>query len=415
MFQKRSFTNAQVFLLLAAALAIGAFFFTKTKGPTTKEVHEEARQKEEQHEHGGISITAEEQKNAGLKFEEVLPQPMQAAVDVTGTVQPNDTRLSHLRLLSRGRIEKVNVRLGDRVQAGQVLLTYDNIELGEILAQATSATAALEQATTEAEVLKRSADRARKLVELGALAQAEYERRAAEARNAEATLRSRKAEVARTEQQLRRFGVAAAGVSPAPRSELKATISGVITASTVSLGELKGADEEIFTIQDLSTVWVLADVYERDIPSVRAGQTVDIKINAFPERTFKGKVTYISDVLDPATRAAKVRCEVENPRGDLRLGMFGTVSLPTSGQKEVPTIPLTAIQTVGGHQLVFVREGERIEPREIRLGTTANGRAEVKKGVNTGEFVATEGSFALKSQMLKGQIGGEHGEEEEHD
>jgi cobalt-zinc-cadmium efflux system membrane fusion protein len=412
-FKKRSLTNAQVLLLLIAALAGGAFLFTGRRGPTTEQIHEEARQKEEEHEHGAISLTAEEQKNAGLKFEEVVSKAMQGAVTVTGTVQPNETRVSHVRLLSRGRIENVNVRVGDRVQAGQVLLTYDNTEVGEVLAQSAAATAALQQARTEAEVLRRAAERAGKLVDLGALAQAEHERRVAEAKNAEAVLASRKAEVARTEQQLRRFGVTTEDGTPGSRSELKAPISGVITESTVSVGELKGTDEEVFTIQDLRTVWVQADVYERDISSVRAGQTVDIKINAYPEKTFKGKVTYISDVLDPQTRTAKVRCEVENPRGELRLGMFGTVSLPTSGEREVPTVPVSAVQTVGGHQLVFVREGDRMEPREVTLGTTANGRAEVKKGVKAGEVIVTEGSFSLKSQMLKEQIGGEHGEEEE--
>lgn len=412
-FQKRSLTNVQVLLLLVALCGVGVFYLSGRKAEQTKTT-EETREEGEKKEGKDIVLSEEAQKNAGLRFEEVQLQALQGTVAVTGSVQANETRVSHIQLLSRGRIEKVNVRVGDRVEAGQVLIVYDNIELAEFVSQSTAAIAALQQAQTEAEVLRRAEQRARKLVDLGALAQGELERRTAEAKNAEAILASRKADVSRTEQQLRRFGVTKEGDGDGSRTLLKSPISGVVIESKVAIGELKRADEEVFTIADLSTVWVQADVYERDISSVRPGQSVEITINALQERTFRGKVTYISDVLDPTTRTAKVRCEVENPRSELRLGMFGTVLLPTSGTRDALTVPVSALQTVGGKQLVFVKEGaDRIEPREVTLRTRANGKAEVKTGLKAGELVVTEGSFALKSQLLKSQIGGEEGEEEE--
>jgi len=413
LFRKRSLTNIQVLLLFIALSVVGAFFFGWRKAEPMK-APEEAHEEGEKKEGKDIVLSAEAQKNAGLKFEEVTSQSLHGSIDVTGSVQPNDSRVSHVRLLSRGRIERVNVRVGDRVEAGQVLLTYDNIELAELVSQSAAATAALLQAQTESEVLRRAEQRARKLVELGALAQSELERRTAEARKAEAILASKKAEVARTEQQLRRFGVTKENDSDGSRTSLKAPISGIVTETKAAIGELKGADEEAFTIANLSTVWVQADVYERDISSVRVGQVAEIKINAYPERMFSGKITYVSDVLDPTTRTAKVRCEVENPRSELRVGMFGTISLPTSGTREALTVPVSAIQTVEGKQLVFVKEGEtRIEPRDVALGTRTNGRVEVKHGLKAGDLVVAEGSFALKSHLLRGQIGSEEGEEKE--
>jgi cobalt-zinc-cadmium efflux system membrane fusion protein len=413
LFQKRSLTNAQVLILFIVLCVVGAVFFAGRKAQPTK-APEEADEEGKKKEGKDIVLSAEAQKNAGLKFEEVMPQAIHGTIDVTASVQSNETRVSHVRLLSRGRIEKVNVRIGDRVEAGQVLLSYDNIELAELVSQSVAATAALQQAQTEAEVLRRAEQRARKLVELGALAQGELERRTAEAKKAEAVLASRYAEVARTDQQLRRFGVTTERDADGSRTTLKAPISGIVTETKVAIGELKGADEEVFTIADLSAMWIQADVYERDISSVRVGQTAEIKINAYPERTFSGKVTYISDVLDPTTRTAKVRCEVENLRGELRVGMFGTVSLPTSETREALMVPGSAIQTVEGKQLVFVKEGDsRLEPREVTLGTRANGRAEVKQGLKAGELVVAEGTFALKSHLLRGQIGSEEGEEKE--
>lgn len=417
LFKKRSFTNAQVLIaLLAVCLTTALFVIPMRRAASTpeetskKEAHEEGEKAEEK----AIVLSAEAQKNAGIKLEEVSVRDVQASVTVTGTVQPNDTRVSHIRLLARGRIETVSVRVGDRVAAGDTLLTYDNIELGDLVAQFVAAMSALKQAKTDIEVLRLAEERATKLVQTGALAQAELERRAAEVKNADATINSRQAVVARLQQQLRRFDVTSNEDAQTSRTVVRAPVSGVVIDSKVAVGELKAADEDVFTIADLSTVWVQADVYERDVASIRTGHGVEITFTAYPERVFQGTVAYISDVLDPTTRTAKVRCEVKNPKGELRVGMFGSVSLPTSGKREAITVPLAALQIVEGKQLVFVKEGEnRLEPRQVTLGTRASGWAEVKQGLKAGEVVVTEGSFALKSHLLRGQIGSEEDEEKE--
>lgn len=420
LFKKRSLTNAQVLIALLAVCVVAGLFVIPTRraAPDTantekvasKETHEEGEKGEDK----AIVLSAEAQKNAGIKVEGVSVRDVQASVTVTGTVQPNETRVSHIRLLSRGRIDTVSVRVGDRVTAGETLLTYDNIELGELVAQYVAATSALQQAKTESEVLRRAEERARALVQTGALAQAELERRAAEVKNAEATINSRQGMVARFQQQLRRFDVTTKEDAQTSHTVLRAPVSGVVIDSKVAVGELKGADEDVFTIADLSTVWVQADVYERDVASIRSGQGVEITFTAHPDRMFHGTIAYISDVLDQTTRTAKVRCEVKNPRGELRVGMFGSVSLPTSGRREALTVPLSALQLVEGKQLVFVKEGEdRLELRQVTLGIRRSGWAEVKQGLKVGESVVTEGSFALKTHLLRGQIGSEEGEEKE--
>ena len=152
------------------------------------------------------------QKNIGLRFEPAQLRSVTRSLQATGVVSPNESRVAHVRPLAQGRIEKVNVRLGDRVRAGQVLLVYDNIELGEIIGQYSAAVAALGKAKAEAEVTQRSLDRAKALVDVGALARAELEKRTAEYKNALASIESQEAELAKTEEKLHRFGLDEAAV-----------------------------------------------------------------------------------------------------------------------------------------------------------------------------------------------------------
>lgn len=156
---------------------------------------------------GNIRIEAAAQRNIGLQLERAQVRPVERTIQATGVVSPNETRLPHLRPIARGRIEKVNVQLGDRVRAGQVLLVYDNADLGETIGSYSSAAAALNKAKAESEVARRSLERAGALVKLGALAQAEFDRRTAEYSNANASIESQAADLAKIEEKLHRFGL----------------------------------------------------------------------------------------------------------------------------------------------------------------------------------------------------------------
>jgi membrane fusion protein, heavy metal efflux system len=184
----RKFWIAAIFLV---GMAAGAFVFERisdsgrTKGASAKDPASE-----EQKPTGRVRMDAAAQKNIGLGIERAQLRSVERTLQATGVVTPNESRLAHVRPLARGRIEKVNVRLGDRVRAGQILLVYDNVELGEVIGQYSAAVAALDKAKAEAEVTQRSLDRAKALVDVGALARAELEKRSAEYKNALASIAS---------------------------------------------------------------------------------------------------------------------------------------------------------------------------------------------------------------------------------
>jgi membrane fusion protein, heavy metal efflux system len=156
-------------------------------------------------------------------------------------------------------------------------------------------------------------------------------------------------------------------------------------------------------------VWVIASVYERDLGRVKMGQTAEIAFVSFPERTFLGRITQVAQRLDPETRTAKVRVEVENRGGQLKLEMFATVRLPTQDPRVVPAIPETALQQVDGKNAVFVQtKAQEFQRREVELGHKADGWVEVTHGLKPGEQVVTQGSFYLKSTLLKKSLQEDH-------
>jgi len=315
-------------------------------------------------------------------------------------------------------VTRVNVRVGDRVTAGQGLLSYDNIEAGELAGEYRSALATRNKATAEAEVAKKSFDRAESLVDTGAIARAEVERRSAEYKNAQASIEVAQADMDRVSEKLRRFGVTASDLtkfiaSPAAVDTLtiivlRAPFDGVITSANVAEGEVSDTTDDLFTLTDLSTVWVLGDLYERDLGQVHIGQQADVLTDAYPDEVFRGRVTYVSDAIDPQTRTAKVRCEVSNDKDRLKLDMFARIRLQASGSRMAFVVPDTAIQVIDGRSFVFVRKDDTtFVRREITLGAKSGNLIEVVKGLTEGDVVATAGSFSLKSALLKDRIGGE--------
>ncbi len=405
-------------VLLIAAVVIAFYAGRRSAAPAAPE--KDAHADEDLAAPGRLALTGEMQQRFGVRFAAAEVRALGRTIQATGSVQANASRLAKIRALARGRIDNVYVRLGDRVQAGQHLLTYDNAELGDWIGEYLSALAELQKAAAEAEVSRRALERARNLVELGAIARAEFQRREAEHKNALATVESSKAGAARIEEKLHRFGMTDAEIAkldPAKdlvyhrersHSSLTAPFAGVITRFNAAPGETIGPEDEVMTVADLSTVWVQADIYEKDIHSVREGQQAQVTVASYPDELFTGTITYISDVLDPQTRTAKVRIEVPNPRGLLKLEMFATVRIPTAGARRALVVPAEAVQTVGGQEVAFVPAGGGFEKRVLTLGERVGDWVEVAAGLEAGEKVVTEGSFLLKSEARKGELGHQH-------
>lgn len=370
---------------------------------------------------GVVEVPGAAQRNAGLQTLTVERRTLPASIEVTGVVAPDEARVGHVRPLARGVVEDIGVSLGARVRQGQALVTYDNIELGELVGGYLSEIAAQRQAEAELEVKQQALKRAEDLIKLEAIAQQMLEQRRSDLKNAQAAVDSQKARVAKIEEQIHRFGVSEAelgrltpgqgesGHRTASHSVLRAPFSGVVTKFDVARGELVEPERELMTISDLSTVWVLADVYEKDLAKVRPNSNVTIRVDAYPGRVFNGRLTYISDIIDPQTRTAKVRCVVANPDGALKLDMFAKVAVATMDSRDAIVIPTAAVQQIDGNAVVFVQQApERFVRQDVEIGVSAGDVVEVLSGLKGGEVIAGAGSFYLKTAALQDRIGDEH-------
>ena len=401
-------SSRRLLMILGAAVVVIAaalWFRGGGRAPTPTETASKTSEAEPGGKPDELELSAESQERIGLAAVEAQVRPLSAQIRTTGVVGPNETRMAHIRALSTGVITRVMVRKGDRVNAGQPLLIYDNVELGQTEAEFRSAVAALEKAQGEAEVTRLALERADRLVEIGGIAQGEHQRRKAEHAAAIGNVRTFEAQLANLRQKLARFGMTQTATNEPPPgggagSTLRAPFAGVVLDVQAVAGETVSPERELATVADLSTVWVQGDVYERDLAAIEDGRVVRLLADAYPNEPFTGRITYISDALDPATRTAKVRCEVKNPGGRLRLAMFVRIEIPAGAARETLVIPRESIQQIDGEPSVFVRTGDTsFERRSVTLGVTTDQWAEVVAGVRRGERVVTTGAVMLKSRL----------------
>ena len=418
-FRERRFGLPALVLVLGLGVAAG-FSVEYCRGSAVATPPTEETTRTDALPAGVVEVPEAAQRNAGMEVLTVASRMLPATIEVTGVVAPDERRVSHVRPLARGVIEEIAVTLGARVVRGQTLVSYDNIELGALVGDYLSEVAAQRQAEADLEVKQRFLDRAEALIKLEAVAQQTLELRRAEFKNAQAAVASQRARVAKIEEQIHRFGLSdadLAGLTPeegrsghrtAAHSILRAPFAGVVTRFDIAAGEIVEPDRELMTISDISTVWVLADVYEKDLAKVVRNTDVSIRVDAYPDRVFAGRLTYISDVIDPQTRTAKVRCVVANPDGALKLDMFARAALVTSDSRQGISVPAAAIQQIDGQSVVFIRQSSvRFERRTVEVGTAAGDVVEIRSGLRTGDVIAGAGSFYLKTALLRERIGEE--------
>ena len=187
--------------------------------------------------------------------------------------------------------------------------------------------------------------------------------------------------------------------------EVKSPIDGVITDRKSTAGELVTKDTQIYMISDPTDLWVLAEIKERDIAAVKVGQDASFSVLAYPEETFRGKVVRIGNRVEDQSRTVETRIEVNNADGRLKPGMFADVEIITTVTEGLLVISDKALQTNGEEVIVFVAlDAMKFEKRVVKLGAEQHGRVQVLEGVKAGEKVVTDGSFILKSEMLKSEM-----------
>jgi cobalt-zinc-cadmium efflux system membrane fusion protein len=295
-------------------------------------------------------------------------------LNVNGVVAPDVSLTVHVTSLSGGRVVDIRARLGDEVKKGQVLVVIRSQDLAMAISDY--------QKFIADELLARKAlDRARLLYEHGAIAQKDLET----AQDAEDKA---KVDVAAGAERIRILGGDIDHLSPV--IEVKSPVSGAIVEQNTAGGEgVKSLDNSpnLFTIADLSRVWVLCDVYENNLAQVHLGDGVEVRLNAYPEKVFKGRIGNISQLLDPNTRAAKVRVELANGGGIFRPGMFAVAQFTSRGNVKRMALPATALLRLHDKDWVFRHEGDRRYRRvEIQAGVQlADGYHTVLSGIQPGD------------------------------
>jgi len=191
---------------------------------------------------------------------------------------------------------------------------------------------------------------------------------------------------------------------------LPAPTAGTVTSRTVNSGEVIEANKELLRVTALSSVWVVGQVYEKDLGKVHVGSGASITTNAYPGRVFRGQISYVDPKVDPQTRTAQARIELANPGQQLKLGMYVNVAFAALAgtQSTTPVVPVAAVQNLGNQQVVFVASTDPnvFAIRPVRLGPDSNGYYPVLEGLSVGDRIVTEGSFMLRAEWLKSHTNG---------
>ena len=347
-----------------------------------------------------LTLTREQAERAGIKIEPVGEQTSSEAggQQSTGVVQPNAYRETPVVSLVGGIVSGIGAELGQTVKKGQNLVSVSSSELADAQSRYLAALADLDEH-------HRHHQRTANLVEIGAASKEEFE-------EATSKLKSDEATVANMRQRLLILGLNPQRVNELRSSSqvssevhLPSPVTGTVTSRTVNPGEVIEANKELMKVTDLSSVWVVGQVYEKDLARIRVGSGATITSEAYPGQVFRGKVTYVDPRLDQTTRTAQVRVELANPGQMLKIGMYVGVTFATIGGSEstTPVVPVAAVQNINNQQVVFAATGDPnvFVMRTIRVGAESNGYLPVQEGVHAGERIVTTGSFLLRAEWLK--------------
>jgi membrane fusion protein, heavy metal efflux system len=312
-----------------------------------------------------------------FKVVTVETRDLPTTLSANGSVSPDVNRTIHVTSQGAGRVVELKVRLGDYVKKGQMLLSIRSSDLA-------GAYSDYQKASADERLAKKGLDRAQLLFSRGALAEKDLQQ-------SEDAEEKAQADVKNTEQHVRILGGDPA--HPGSLIELRAPVSGTIVEQNVSGFEgIKSLDNSpnLFTLADLSQVWLLCDVYENDLGEVRLGDAAEIRLNAYPDRSYHGTVADISRVLDPSTRSAKVRIVLPNQDGLLRPGMFAVARFRSRKSHSRIVVPSTAVIRLQDRDWVFRKEGAH-QFRRVQVqarGDNADGMQQIQDGLKPGQEIA---------------------------
>ncbi len=345
---------------------------------------------------GGVSLTEEEARKEGIKTQIVEFRSLATSIQLTASIVANRDRLAHIAPRVSGKLVRVHANLGDRVKAGQVLAHVDSIEIG-------SANSEYLQAKSTADLAQANRARAERLNAEQIISQKDYLVARSEVERAAAALRA-----ARDRLRVLGVGLPVPGGPASSVYPLTAPFAGTVIVKDAVLGELVQPDKPVFSIADLSTVWIEANLFEKDLARVHPGAKASVAIAAYADQRFSGTLTYISDTVEAESRTVKARIEVPNSQARLKPGMFATAYLDTAATQDAIAVPHDAVVLLDGKASVFVEENGHYVPRAVMPGAGSATELPVLEGLSPGDNVVVAGVYAVKARLLKSQIGEGH-------
>ena len=333
-------------------------------------------------------ITLDSKMLTSIKVDTIGGSASNGQLAVAGRVQFDEDRVARVLAPLSGQVVDLQVKLGDPVRKGQIICMLSSRDAaaaaGEHIESRKDLELAEKNATMTADLFEHQA--ASKM----ALQQAESE------------LAKARARAVRTEEALRVLGVAVQDDVARfnGRVPIRAPIPGVVIERRVTDGQFAPADgTPLLTVANLDTVWVIGDLFERDLRFVRRGQPAIVTTSAYPAERFEGKVNYISESIDPASRTAKVRVSVANPAGRLKPEMYAAVALAVAGDERAPTVPADAIFTEDGRSFVYVELAPgRFARRAVEVAAGDGRSRRILTGLRVGERIVVDGALLLRQE-----------------
>lgn len=340
-----------------------------------------------------IVLTPDERQHAGVEVVPIRRGEVRSELRAMGKLTAPQSRMAVVGYPFPARIARVHVQVGDWVKPGNPLVTLQSEAVG-------TAKADFYTTLADHQLAQRAFDRDATLLKGGVGSQKSYQA-------SEAALKVAEARLEAAEKKLHVLGFTEAQVEQTRASHeidpvivLHAPIAGKIATSQAILGAAVDQGTEILTIIDPTTLWVDAEIYERDLSRVKPGQDVNVTVTAYPGEVFAGRIGYIGDIVKPETQTITVRAEVANRNTRLKPGMFASVSFVLAETARALLIPDSAVLDDDGEAMAFVADGERFVPRALHLGARTNGHWEVIEGLAEGEQVVTRGGFQLRSKLF---------------
>jgi membrane fusion protein, heavy metal efflux system len=377
-----------VAVLIVASVAFGVY---------TGFAHADATKAEAQPKHDADTVELTQDQANHIPVVQVADRQFVVATDAVGAIDFDEDKMSMVSSPYPGRIDRVLVKTGYSVLKGQVLFTIESPDL--VQAEST-----LISAAGTAMVTKNALARAHELVETHGLAQKDYEQAVADAQTADAALRA-------AHDALHIFGrddraidqILASGKVDA-QMEIRSPMSGLITARNASTGTLvqPGNTPYPFVVADTTTKWMVANVSESELPGVAIGQTVEVKVDAYPAKTFTAKVENISAALDPNSHRAVIRTSIRDPQNELKPQMFATFRIIKSRPLPSLAVPASGVVREGdGTHTVWVTTDRRtFKLRRVEVGLVQDGQQQILSGVAGGETVASDGALFLSNARV---------------